>query len=214
MEKKRVLLVLVLAAIIAGGAFAEMSAGGGILYSGDFTSGMTASVSGISGELKMPSNAFGVYGFFDANYVEVSVGLLFGTTKISMEISGYGSTDMYDFQTTTLSLGLLGKYPIPIGKIVLFPAVGIDYNYVLSAEDGSASYADAEKLSTLWIRFGAGLDFDITENLYLRGTVLFGIKIPSEFENDLSDAYKAMGYNPEINIGFGTAIKFAVGYKF
>jgi len=213
---KKGLLVLVLAAVVAGGAFAQLSAGGGIVYSGDFTSGMSVSIPGAgSAELKMPSNAFGFYGFFDAKYVEASVGLLFGTTTVS--VSGGGmSMDLYDLNTTTMSLGLLGKFPIPIGKIVLFPALGIEYNYVLSAEDKDAgSMDDPADLSDLWFRFGVGLDFDITEQLFLRGTVLFGIDLGSQFENDLEDLiYSYTGVHPEHNIGFGPKIQFAVGYKF
>jgi len=204
---KRIVLVLVLAVIAAGGAFAQMSAGGGFVYSGNYTSGLYVSPP-VNAEIKMPSNAFGAYGFFDAKYVEASVGLLFGTKKIS--IPGLGSMNI---DTKSLNLGLLGKYPFTLGeKIVLFPALGIEYDYVFSAKMGDLSASDASDLSDFWIRFGGGLDFNLTEKLFLRGTLLFGIDLGSKAEKDLADSFKP--FNVEQNIGFGTKIQVAVGYKF
>jgi len=207
---KKIALVLVLAAIVAGGAFAlDMSAGGGFVYSGNFTSGMSVSAGPVSGEIKMPSHAFGAYGFFDAKYVEASVGLLFGTTKFSVGIP-YVASYGVDIDTKSLNFGVLGKYPFALGeKIVLFPALGIEFDYVLSASMGSSSTSDASDLSDLWIRAGVGLDYNITEKLFIRGTLLFGIDLGSQAEEDLAESFGA-----DKNIGFGPKIQVGVGYKF
>lgn len=206
---KKGLLVLALAVIVAGAGFADiaLSAGGGAVYSGDFTAGITLDAGVASAEIEMPSHGFGAYGFFDATYVEVSASLLWGTLSI-------GGSSGFDLDTTTLSLGLLGKYPIHLGKIVLFPAAGIVYNYVLSAAYESTSFSDASDLSTFGLRLGVGLDFGITEKLFIRGTVLLGLNLPSKFENDWADSLKGPGYTVEQNFGFGPDIKIAVGYKF
>jgi len=218
MEKKRILLVLILAAIIAGGAFAQMSVGGGIVYSGDWTSKLSYSpMSGYSMELKYPWNAFGFYGFFDAKYVEASAGLHFGSVKAEYSISypGYSFSDTYgEMEMTVLSLGLLGKYPFAIGdKIALFPAVGLEYYLGLSAKDKDSgeSMDDPGDFSHLWFRFGGGIDFDLTEKLYLRGTVLFGIRTKMAYEDDIKDLSGGLG---DLATGFGPAIKLAIGYKF
>jgi len=214
---KRVVLVLVALAIIAGGAFALdlMSAGGGIVYSGNFTAGMDVKVPGF-GEIAVdtPSTYFGVYGFFDVQYAEISVGYLFGSMdawKVSFMGMSQTLVDAIDVQT--LSLGLLGKFPIDLGGIILFPALGIDYYYVLSSDP---SYSDCDKMSELWLRAGVGLDFNLSDSLFLRATALFGLQLPTELQNDMIDLFKAMapgGIDATARMGIGAAIKLAIGFK-
>lgn len=204
---KKGLLVLILAAIVAGGAFAEMSVGGGVVYSGDFGGGVKLDPV----KAEMPSNAFGAYGFFDIKYVEISAGILFGTTKLTMSYPGY-SADLLDFSTTNFSLGLLGKFPIKVGeKVTLFPALGLDLQLCLSAEDEGVKADDPDKLNTIYVRFGGGIDFNLTDTLFIRGTILYGIRIQNELESDLADS---MGSGAEANLGHGPAVKLAIGFKF
>jgi hypothetical protein len=200
---KKVLLVMVLAAIVAGGAFAlDMSAGGGAFYAGDLGGG----IKGGGLTLKMPSNFFGVYGFFDATYAEVSAGLGFGSTHQDF----YGLTSV-NISLTSLNFGLLGKYPININdKMTLFPAAGIEYSMVLSAKAGGASYSNAGDFSALWIKFGGGLDYSLTDKLFLRGTLLYGIRMANKVEKAMADGYDGVS----TNLGHGPTLKVAVGYKF
>jgi opacity protein-like surface antigen len=203
---KKFLLVMVLAAIVAGGAFAiDMSAGGGVLYSGDFGGG----VEFMGYEFfKMPWNAFGAYGFFDATYVEVSASLLFGSGTLTIlqdDLSNYS----LDFSFTSLNFGLLGKYPININdKITLFPALGIEYQAVLSAKVDGESFDEAGDLSALWFKFGGGLDYNLTDKLYLRGTLLYGIRTANKAEKDATEGFA------DTRLGHGPTLKVAVGYKF
>jgi opacity protein-like surface antigen len=205
---KKVLQVMVLAAIVAGGAFAiDMSAGGGVFYAGGFGGGINIGIANVN--VTMPYNAFGVYGFFDATYVEVSASLGFGSGD-SKSNSPYFSSSSYSF--TGLSFGLLGKYPININdKITLFPAAGIEYQAVLSLKVDGEKLDDAGDLSHLWFKFGGGLDYNLTDSLYLRGTLLYGIRTASKYEKEIVDLYSGFA---STNLGHGPTLKVAVGYKF
>jgi opacity protein-like surface antigen len=214
---KKVLLVMVLAAIVAGGAFAlDMSAGGGAFYAGGFGGGAKGSFyedgMHIDAKIEMPFNAFGVYGFFDATYVEVSASLLFGSGSLKYTYSFMGmsmSESGPDYSFTSLGFGLLGKYPFKINdKITLFPAVGIEYQAVLSLKADGETQDDAGDFSHLWFRFGGGLDYNLTDKLYLRGTLLYGIRTVSKIEKDMAEE------GLSTNLGHGPALKVAIGYKF
>jgi opacity protein-like surface antigen len=194
---KKVLLVIVLAVIAAGGAFAiDMSAGGGAFYASDFGGGVQLT--------EIPWDAIGIYGFFDAAYAEVSASLGFGSGTVEFLGNNVGL-----FSFTSLNFGLLGKYPFYINdKITLFPAVGIEYQAVLSAKLEGDEKKPGD-FSVLWFRFGGGLDYNFTDKLYLRGTFLYGIRTASKFEKDgLTSEYRST------KLGHGPALKVAVGYKF
>jgi len=198
---------LVLAAIVAGGAFAQSSAGGGIVYTGDYTAKITVP----GAEIKYPWNAFGFYGFYNDKYIEASLGLLFGFS--TMTSSYPGTSGDAEMEMSFLSLGVLGKYPFAIGeKIVLFPALGLDVYLGLSAKEKKSgdTYDDPGDFSHLWFRFGGGIDYNLTDKLYLRGLVLLGLRTAMQFERDLIDGLA----DSEKTIGFGPSIKVAVGYNF
>jgi outer membrane protein W len=216
--KKRVFLVLLIAVFAASTAFAQMqlSAGGGAFFDSDFGGGVKASDSSGSFKIETPYSGGGIYGFFDATYVEVSMGYFFGTAtfKTSSEIGGssYSSEDKLKIQS--LNFGLLGKFPIKINdSFSLFPLLGIEYKYVISlaAEDGSTP-GDAEKISSFWIKAGVGGDISLTDNVYLRLNLLYGIRAPNKFEDDLFGALS--GSNAETLNGHGLTAKIAIGFKF
>ncbi|MCL2721818.1 MAG: hypothetical protein FWD47_10840 [Treponema sp.] len=97
---KKGLLILILAALVAGGAFAiDMSAGGGLDLGLGFAKDVDTMIT------------IGAYGFFDATYAEASVGF------------GYM---LGDYSGLAFSIGVLGKFPIEISReITVFPAAGI-----------------------------------------------------------------------------------------
>jgi opacity protein-like surface antigen len=105
--------------------------------------------------------------------------------------------------------GVLGKYPINLGSIVLFPAVGINYRATLVVKDNNGNELDDPgDYSALSVLLGAGLDYGIGENLYLRGEVLYGIRLASKMEGDVEVG------DAKYNLGHGPTVKVAVGYKF
>jgi len=204
---KKGFLALVLAAIVAGGAFAQMGVGGGLVYTGDWTSKITVP----GGELKYPWNAVGFYAFWNNKYVELSTGLHFGFGAFKASgIGGFSASE--DFSTSYLSIGVMGKWPFAIGeKLVLFPALGAEYYIGLSGKvDGDSLDDPAGDLSHVWFRLGGGIEYNLTDKLFLRGTLLFGIRTKFDLEDQITDRL----YTWDRTVGFGSVIKVAVGYKF
>jgi hypothetical protein len=61
------------------------------------------------------------------------------------------------------------------------------------------------------------VDYALTDALYLRGSLLYGIRLASKFEKDLDDLMKAAAggidcHDPKQ--GHGLTVKAAIGYKF
>jgi hypothetical protein len=119
-----------------------------------------------------------------------------------------------------MDIGLFGKYPFHLGgKFTVFPLLGIDYRVVLSAEDKATKMQpqnadgddDPGRLSALWFKLGGGLDFAITEALYLRGEILYGIRLRNGDEKEYSDT---LGSDATYRLGNGFTIKAALAYRF
>ncbi|MDR1148219.1 MAG: outer membrane beta-barrel protein [Spirochaetaceae bacterium] len=214
---KKSLAVFIIAALAASGIFAQeqeqpkgfsLSAGAGALIGGDFGGGVKATGS----EFKTPYFGGGGFLFFDATYAELSFGILGGGGK-------WGGDDTENATITNLNIGLLGKYPFAINeKLSVFPLLGIDYQITVSAKiDGEEYKHDGDDspgdFSALWFKLGGGLDYDITSNLYLRGELLYGLRLANKAENDMKDGIPD-GADPKTRLGHGLNVKIAVGYKF
>jgi hypothetical protein len=158
----------------AGGLFV-MGFGGS--YDGDDTKTLSLDLGG------------GGFAFLDATFVELSVGYAYGRTTLRTETGGQTTKDS-DAQSV-LDVDLLGKYPIGLGKVSLFPLFGVNYQHAFSPDD-----------ENIWrIRFGGGMDYKFTEKLYLRGQALFGVRLPWENDDGL-----------DLHIDYRTRIAF--GYIF
>jgi opacity protein-like surface antigen len=129
----------------------------------------------------------GGYAFLDVTFAELSVGYSGGRTSMLMETGDKKIRDSDNFGV--LDVSLLGKYPIALGKTSLFSMFGASYQHVFSPEAGN-----------IWrIQFGGGMDYKLSEKLYLRGQALFGVRLPWENDDglDLHADYRtrlAVGY--------------------
>lgn len=198
---KKLIVLLVLTVAVSTAAFAlpdfHLSAGLGGSFLGTFTT--------FDGEAPEDGGNFfggGVFGFFDATYAELDLGVRFGGDN------GDPSTSY-----TYFSFGVLGKFPIALTeKLVLFPALGIDFDLFLGANtDGhDTSRADAEDyadladetlfsqgLDRLSLDVGAGVDFYLLKQLYLRGEVLWA------FQLNYAEDSKQFTHGPVIKLGVG-----------
>ena len=200
--KKKLVLAFLMATLFAGGAFAQfsLSAGGGALLVPSFSRTKAGSVSDTISNFD-----FGVNGFFDATYAELNVGLLFG--KMDM-----GSVKL---NTMTLTFGLLGKFPFSVSdNLVIFPFAGIDYNVGLSAKSGDVKLPNmGDFMNALSVVFGGGVDFSITESLYIRGEVGFGITFNTRAQKTAKDV-AALTNTDYSTFNGKIPIKIAVGYRF
>jgi len=228
-----VVMGLALGAVSAVSAI-DMSVGGGGFFASDFGAGFTGMKStflGIEAKQSAPWVGGGLNVFFDLTYAEIDLGLTFAGGDLKYTLAGVDMTalmgDKPSFSGTALNIGALGKYPIALGESMsLFPAVGIDYSLVLSATskvggteekiDGSPEgEAKAGDFSALWIKFGAGLDYNLTEKLFIRPTILYGIRLGNSNEDkevkDAKDADPTGTY--ESLLGHGLTVKVNVGFR-
>lgn len=207
MEKKLV-LVLLMVTLLAGGVFAQnLSAGGGLLIVPGF-----AEYKYDGGDpQKTNLFGFGVNGFLDITYVEVNLGLLFTTAK------NPDNSDYKGALSTDITIGVVGKYPIAVGdKAKIFPFVGLDYNINLEEKDIESGdkrdefgdYTRADVLSNLRILLGIGFDYDISDSLYFRAEAGYGIVLNNKYQSDLVKDFDA-----KITQGI-IPFKLAVGFRF
>ena len=219
----------VIAGAVAGLALGAMSAvsavdiSAGIMgsFSSDFGGGVEGKIPMLGNEgfeVKMGWVGGGIKGFFDVTYAEVGIGVTFGSGAIEMKETGFagGLSDKVNYSFTALNFGLLGKYPIALAdNIVLFPAAGIDYQLVLSAKDEYGNDEDdAGDLSALWFKFGAGMDIALTDAIFLRTTLLYGIRLANKMENDFVNELKMPGVNVNSRLGHGLTVNLGIGFKF
>lgn len=224
---KRILLALLIATLAVGGAFAadlKLSAGAGLVMAGQLSGGgAEGSVGSISVTQELTDSSYGAYGFFDATYVEVTVGYFSSSGTLLTKTVGYSVS--YATEMSGFNLSLFGKYPFALAeKFSLFPLVGIDYQMVTDykvklgylsgklSRDGKN--IDPTDFSSLWIKGGVGGDISFTDAIYMRIEGLFGIGLPSKYANDGVKIMKDAGASGEATIGTGYTFKLAVGFRF
>jgi hypothetical protein len=215
---KKMIAVVAVAAMVAAGAFAlpafRFSAGADLGYQGLW---QTVKAKNGGGTTKSNFNAFKFDIFADATYAQLGLGFNFG--KFTTDPSG----DMIDKASATyMSLNLLLKYPFALGsKFTLAPAAGFDYEMFLSAknDNGTLKRSDdwgngSDKASAYFDRFifnfGAQADYSLTDNLYLRGTILYGIACYNKGDDDRHSGSTYV----DSNIISGPTFTIGAGYKF
>jgi len=224
---KKIVILLVLAAVIAGGAFAEMSAGGGLYFASDFGGGYRwtrtfTTLPDDNYDWKMPYVAFGLFGFFEPiQYVEINAGVFLGfsTWDVTYDDGTFNSLDSHsttDLAYSGLDLGVLGKFPIKLGdKLVVYPALGVNFSlFYYAMATGSSTVYDADTLSALWFKLGGGLDAPLSEKVFLRANILYGIRLSNKFEDDYVSANNTYSNRKaEPLLGHGLTIRVGVGFK-
>ena len=208
MKKLTIFLVM---SVFAFGLFAiDMSVGGGFAVSPSFYTG-SSTVSGETVKMSMQQGNVNVYGFFDATYVEASVGLLFGFPSVKTKVSVGGDSEKdteKGFSSMGLSIAAMGKYPIALGKVIISPMAGIEYNlnlsYKIDGEDAKEFMDDDMKadLNDLWFKLGASADFAITESLFVRPVALFAIGTKKNVLDDLFDSQFNYKFDIGCSVGF------------
>jgi len=129
---KKVVILLVLATLVAGGVFGQSSksAGGGLLFDTSSGNGYKFEDRGESDEFVMNNTVIGAFAFFDFTYAVIDLSIGYGMIT---NFYKYEGAETYDGDSMLqLGIGILGKYPINIGSFTLFPMLGINYNIALS----------------------------------------------------------------------------------
>jgi uncharacterized protein YkwD len=121
----------------------------------------------------------GLYIFGDSNYVETTVGY---------------NTNLSGKDVQSVDIGLSLKFPLSFKEISLFPLANIEYQRILGG---------TERIMNLgWLRFGGGLDFFITDTLYLRGEGIYAPNIFSSLpKTDMISFNRKAGYSIRLGLG-------------
>ncbi|MCL2600995.1 MAG: hypothetical protein FWD88_07425 [Treponema sp.] len=172
----------------------------------------------------------GVFGFFDATVATVGVGLVFNRVHRLLDIPELSDSvspslagqEALNFTVAQLNLSLMLRYPITMAEtLTVFPMLGIDGQIALNdfggdlrsrfqraANHGYRVPTPAEFWNSLWIRFGAGTDFSLGGDLFLRGEMLYGFKLNSSHESGTS-RYREPGLGAN-----GIQVRLSAGYTF
>jgi opacity protein-like surface antigen len=219
---KKLLLTLSLAAL-AGLAFGLDVAGtkiepsvGAYVGLGGWNSSFKASLGGASVEQSGGYTNLSLGAFFDATYLEgaVAVDTQLGKAKTKLAVTGSSTVESEsDTQILALDFRLLAKYPFAFAPVTVYPLVGFDYSLNLNFKDKSSASSDAKnEANDFFVDLGAGLDYPITSNVYIRGEGVFAInltptaKANKDYYTGLGLTYSDFGYKFGANVG--------VGYKF
>jgi opacity protein-like surface antigen len=206
--KKKTVLTLLMATLLTSGLFAQisMSAGAG----GSFSMHMTDYTRPAYVDPK-PIVGGGFNAFFDATYAMVKVGMFIGGD--SREIDwGTGNKVTMKMTYNYFSLGLLGKYPIDLGGFTMFPMLGFEYNMLLSGEmeaGGATETFERSPDNDMYIlQLGVGADFNLTDKIYLRPNLLWGIDFRSSERDAPFKANNGAVFKHKLDIGIAAGFKF------
>jgi hypothetical protein len=207
-------------------AFALDLSAGFTLSTGIFINRMIASSSslGVSSELTNTSIPFRGEAFFDGQYFQFGLGYrlrVLGHQKQTLTVSGTTST-LTDADTGLkgyLALSLYLKYPLVVGRFVIFPLLGVekDLNVVIhdaSGHDLLGKMTDQQRVNEdqVWVKTGMGVQFPLSSWGYLRTQILFGWKVPNQSENDAVANAESAGFDATL-YSFEPDLSIAVGFK-
>ena len=211
----RVGLVLVLLALAAGGAFAQMSVGGGLYLASDFGGGITGKVLGAADvTMKFPYFGVGAFGFFEPfPYLDISAAFFYGFGGIETIAAG-GKPQTIDGTYSALDLGVTGKFPIAVSDALsVYPALSLTFRSFTTMETKDKTY-NASDMSAFWASLGGGMDYSLDEKLYIRVNLLYGARLSSKIEDDLIKASKGIGLTDATTVlGHGLIFKAGIGYR-
>jgi len=192
----------------------KISFGLGGFFSNDFGGGFNIPKINIGNvkipetEVKTPWISGGIKGFLDITYAEFGVGLAFGGGTMEMAATKIG------WSFTALNLSLLGKYPIELAdNISLFPAAGIDYQQILSMKVGEEDIADVGDNDVLWFKLGAGMDIALSDAIFIRPMLLYGIRQANKWESNSVKPLTADGKEGATLLGHGFTFSVGIGFK-
>jgi len=175
--KRFILMICCIFAVESVAFSIEHSFGGGVMYNMTTTMG-TLDWAGFNGDPGLPSDwtmrrsGFGVFAFYGSRFFELNLGALWKNPE-GMIIDGekWSKQDSQLFEVMAIQFGAYLKYPIPLSYMfILFPTGGVDFELTLDSNE--------EWWNELWGRAGLGLDVFLSERLFLRSHVIYGVAYP------------------------------------
>lgn len=235
MKKYVIMTLCLLLGTAASAADFSMSLGGGFEFFGNWT---TADTEGELDPVKYPAIFiesdqeiadlnYGGFLFFDAAYAELFISVCGGSTKLNATNyldAGYGPIapqKSYSKTTSSMNIGILGKYPFVLNKFTLYPLAGVSYQIFFSGDYGD-EYTNEAKVktkasdfNTLWFHVGGGVNYELPKSLYVKFEALYGFKLiatkydtrSDDFVDSVQDGKRTSGW---VN---GFTARIGIGYK-
>ncbi|MCL2558762.1 MAG: hypothetical protein FWE09_09820 [Treponema sp.] len=222
-------------AAAAGAADFSLSVGGGGIIGGSFTrySLEASGVLTIKAEQIVDQLDYGAFAFLDATYVTLGLFFQNGAYDFSQPVEnlGFMSGEGRGWERV-LGISLLGKWPFALGsRFAVFPLVGIDYLVSLDQrrEDSFGRVYDRAKTlengqsfelsdwDQFHIRIGAGAEYGLGQSLFIRGDLLYGIRLMTRYETKNLDYMKEMTGDDKPRLGglsSGPSLRLAIGWRF
>jgi len=167
---------------------------------------------------------YGLFAYVDAStYGEIVLSLQQGTSRYSNTLDDNFSLGEGQDRDTRVGISVMGKYPFHLSdSFSWFPLLGVEYQLTMSqtAADRSRD-KDGKRLplsawNALWINAGVGVDFYLTTRFYLRGELLYGLRLMTDYERDGLEQAKELlrDDNPTMKgLTSGPVLRCAVGYR-
>lgn len=203
-----------------GGAFAQLglSVGGGGLFDLSVRNGLKFDLGNKEEYYYGFRNmSIGGFIFFDVTYAELNVSFAYGSiSNLSYNtlLNKEKEVDKEKLSAMQFGFSLLGKYPINMGKLTIFPLFGVDYNIVLSVKYKNISDDNPGYWNQFGFLAGIGGDINLTKSLFFRMEGLFHLRLPTKKYNDVKDAYTENKKDINTTWGMGPQIKLALGFRF
>jgi hypothetical protein len=146
--------------------------------------------------------------FLDAIYLRAAVQYQ-RTLSGTLSMTGYGSADYPSgFSIAFLNLQVLAKYPIQLGSLAIWPAIGVRYSHPLALQMGGVDYMSdpTVDVADLYVSAGGGIDFS-------SGSTIIGLfalydysLTPSQTKGPLYPGEQVSGYDLELGVSIGFAL--------
>jgi hypothetical protein len=210
----------------------DFSAGGGLILGGTwtksetepaaYTSYMTGSASPATIAMQYSTSRcdFGFEACADCTYAELALAYMLqygNVTDVGMNMGGgFMPQADQDYANQNLLVDVLGKYPFTMSeKLALFPALGLALRFPVAGNDNS-DYAKKQGWA-LGIKGGGGVDFALTDVLFLRGELLCYFELAADKKITVP-SLALMGAPTDLTVksaGYYVSpqLKLLVGYK-
>jgi len=135
------------------------------------------------------ATTYGAFAFFGlSRYMEASIAVYAGNND-----AVYDDGDTENFPSSQVGISMFLKYPFILsGKFVFFPTIGAD----LQNNGGGLD---------LWAAGGIGLDFFLTDRIFLRGQAIYRYGFLCIFKGELNNVIEgeSPSHGPLFKIGLG-----------
>ncbi len=146
----------------------------------------------------------GLGAFYDMYYLRFGMSYAFTADKGQIT-SDYDAIDgdAVDHTYSFFNIDLIGKYPVSMGSVEVWPALGFQYSVNIEAKDENGDDFEDTDLNDAYLLIGGGLDYDITSSIVISPAVLFGWNLMPETVEDPPDNADYSGYKIDLRIAVG-----------